>query len=1286
MKNRNGFKGTMAAVCFAALCLAQGAYAITTQIKLNTDYSGRIQSSNTSDRYTVELPTACALKLEITTKTGDATALPNKAADVRWLNEDNSQVKTPTTSGVNFPYTDENELVAGTYHIEIVQRSGNPAYVGIYNIKTTCYVNSIGTNNDISTAQPLTLGYTAKGTIQGTGNTADIYEYVFAESGVLKITATWSVNNYANIKLYNAGGTEIKNLSMYGNSNYKDSIGLNAGTYYIGIVRENNSTNGSYTLLGDFIAAENNEEVATQHNTTSNAQLLTFGQTIKGLLSYQDDNDMYKYELTEPGRFYITVNCNTSIPGGVYYIPNVKWYNTAGVKIRESTCSYNNGVLKDSLDLERGTYYIGIEKYSTYTGRYTLLGNFTAAGNDEAEYDEDGKPGANNEKADAQELKYAQTVKGFISSQDNIDYYYYNLEQSDILTVNVNVGTDRTNGQLYYVYVRLINAEGYDEISKKSCVANYTGTSYNCNMSKSLSSGYYYIEISRYSDSYTGTYSITAWTGSTKPPATVTYVSISPSSAEMRKGDYQYFTVTVTGNMEPSQSATWEVLGNNKSGTTITTPSSSSQGRLAIDPTETATTLTVKATSTVDPTKFSTATVTVKSVDVTVTFDLNNGEGTAPLPVTVTDGTPLLITKPPTSGFTRAGYVNDGEWYPSYGSSPGEKFVFGENGTPVLNNMTLYLKWTSTHTITFDLNGGVGTVPDPITVTYGSTVPTTLKPPTSGFTKTGYLVDSEWYTSSSGYYYSIFAFGESSSTVYNNTTLYLKWIQPYTITFDANGGTVNPASSSTNANYKLDELPIPTKGNSIFEDWYEEYYFYTPVTTNTQFSQNTTIYAKWVPIYTITFDPKGGTVEPTSSTTTTGSVLAELPIPTKENNVFDGWYTDNYYYSSQVTTSSKFSENTTIYAKWLPIYTITFDPTGGTVEPTFGYTGIGSKLEYTLPTPTKEGYSFEGWFTAETGGYEVTPNTVFYENTTIYARWGWESIYTITFDPNGGSVYPTTGGVGLSGTLVSLPTPTKESHRFNGWFTEETDGEKITLSTIFTSDTTVYARWEPIYIVKFEYTQTNGSTITVATDTVSVGGSLDSLPIPIARTGFAFQGWFKADSTQITLSTTFDANTTVYAQWMPLTYTIIYTPNGGILPTTNPYTYTIETATITLGTPTRAGYTFAGWTGTNGTTPQQFVSIGKGSTGNRNYIANWTSNTPISPTANQIAQIGVQTTTNAILLSNLPSKAKVEVYNLQGKRIYSAHPENPQILTIKVQTKGIYVVKVANQTLRIAVK
>jgi hypothetical protein len=65
----------------------------------------------------------------------------------------------------------------------------------------------------------------------------------------------------------------------------------------------------------------------------------------------------------------------------------------------------------------------------------------------------------------------------------------------------------------------------------------------------------------------------------------------------------------------------------------------------------------------------------------------------------------------------------------------------------------------------------------------------------------------------------------------------------------------------------------------------------------------------------------------------------------------------------------------------------------------------------------------------------------------------------------------------------------------------------------------------------------------------------------------------------------------------------------------------------------------------------------------------------------------IQATSNAILLENLPSNAKVQIYNLKGRRIYSNNNhENPLILKIMVQTKGLYLVKINNAITRVVVR
>jgi uncharacterized protein (TIGR02145 family)/uncharacterized repeat protein (TIGR02543 family) len=67
-------------------------------------------------------------------------------------------------------------------------------------------------------------------------------------------------------------------------------------------------------------------------------------------------------------------------------------------------------------------------------------------------------------------------------------------------------------------------------------------------------------------------------------------------------------------------------------------------------------------------------------------------------------------------------------------------------------------------------------------------------------------------------------------------------------------------------------------------------------------------------------------------------------------------------------------------------YTITFNANGGTVSPASGTTGTDGRLA-SLPTPTRSGYIFDGWYTSQTGGTAVGTSTAFSGNTTIYARW-----------------------------------------------------------------------------------------------------------------------------------------------------------------------------------------------------------------------------------------------------------------------------------------------------------
>lgn len=116
----------------------------------------------------------------------------------------------------------------------------------------------------------------------------------------------------------------------------------------------------------------------------------------------------------------------------------------------------------------------------------------------------------------------------------------------------------------------------------------------------------------------------------------------------------------------------------------------------------------------------------------------------------------------------------------------------------------------------------------------------------------------------------------------------------------------------------------------------------------------------------------------------------------------------------------------------------------------------------------------------------------------------------------------------------------------------------------------------------------------------------NGLPVP-TRAGYTFAGWYKdyAATQAVTDTDTVPANAlNLWSKWTQITYNISYTLNSGTNAAGNPATYTVEDE-IRLADPTRQGYNFTGWTGSNGTTPQKDLVIPKGTTGNLSYTANW---------------------------------------------------------------------------------
>ncbi len=223
--------------------------------------------------------------------------------------------------------------------------------------------------------------------------------------------------------------------------------------------------------------------------------------------------------------------------------------------------------------------------------------------------------------------------------------------------------------------------------------------------------------------------------------------------------------------------------------------------------------------------------------------------------------------------------------------------------------------------------------------------------------------------------------------------------------------------------------------------------------------------------YIVTFNANGGSCAIQSKNTSRNGTIDGLPVATRTGYVFDGWYTLPSG-GEKITGTTVFYRNTTVYAHWRvggstqSTYTILLVTNGGIIGSLSGNisltTGTNGRLS-SLPTPTRTGYTFDGWYTSSTGGTKVTTSYVFTGNATIHAHWTYigvsQTTYTVYYNANGGNVSTSSARTGTNGRLSSLPIPTRTGYTFDGWYTSSTGGTKVTTAYVFTGNATIYAHW-----------------------------------------------------------------------------------------------------------------------------------------------------------------------------------------------------------------------------------
>ena len=331
---------------------------------------------------------------------------------------------------------------------------------------------------------------------------------------------------------------------------------------------------------------------------------------------------------------------------------------------------------------------------------------------------------------------------------------------------------------------------------------------------------------------------------------------------------------------------------------------------------------------------------------------------------------------------TRSGYTFDG-WY------DGSTKITETSKVQRTADHTLTAQWKSnapaTVTVTFNANGGALADADKTgTVTVGTAYGQLPVPTRSGYTFDGWFDAADKQVTAA-----------TTVTATANHTLTAKWTKleakTVTVTFDATPGLVETHSKTVTVGEKYGSLPIASRGGYKFLGWYDDTDTLTTSVSVVNKTTDHTLKAKGESLavtVTVGFDPAGGSVTPLTKSVEPGKLYGELPTPVRSGYTFIGWYTKDGVKITEDTVVP-YSVDHNLTAKWAekaadPV-TVTLDPGDGAVDDGSKKLEPGKPFGE-LPTPTKPGFVFLGWYDKDGNKISATdlvPNGDF----TLTAKW-----------------------------------------------------------------------------------------------------------------------------------------------------------------------------------------------------------------------------------------------------------------------------------------------------------
>lgn len=464
------------------------------------------------------------------------------------------------------------------------------------------------------------------------------------------------------------------------------------------------------------------------------------------------------------------------------------------------------------------------------------------------------------------------------------------------------------------------------------------------------------------------------------------------------------------------------------------------------------------------------------------------------------------------------------------------------------SNVYVYAKWIKTYNITYHLGGGINAEDNP-TEFNERTLPLTLKAPTrDGFTFGG------WYQNPA---YS----GNQMTTIdagtEKNVSLWAKWNAiEYSVSYVLNGGT---NSDQNVAKYSILDTPVklynPTRDGYLFEGWFASSDFSGERMTYLSKDNlgDVTLHAKWSLAYTITYNTNGGFNDGRNpSVFTENTETFTLFGAEKVNYSFLGWFDNEELTGTPITQIAKGTKNNIVlWAKWSSTQiTVTFNPNGGGVSPLTKVVKKGGTYGE-LPTPTKAGYTFNGWGFAMP--LSVGANTVRQDDYTIKSGAAKEDTY-FWVNQN----YHLTIGNQYVVKFYAIVDPN------NTWrLSPQNRTPEFSLKNGYNEVTFVAGDSRGFF---FDDKNPDPDHPFIITDVI-IEAQTEGEVITFSTTKYV------NSETQITL----ENNHTLFAQWTENVYTVTYNLDGGTNAAGNPATFKCSNLPIALLDATKDGEYFAGW-------------------------------------------------------------------------------------------------------------